>query len=182
MMLPAVLALCGILAFNIGIGAVWPLIGQLGISRGVASSVCDATIALAGFAAIAGGIVAAVLGARVGRLPILTLCMVCLAIAMLMLKGSFSATEYRVLVLVFMFFWPLSIPFLLGTLAALDPSGRLAALSGAMLPCGMSLGQGLAATRISNGDFAQVIWIGMPAVLVALGFLAAGTWASRPNR
>jgi predicted MFS family arabinose efflux permease len=176
---PAVLALCGTLTFSLGIGAVWPLVGQIGRARGVAGEVVDATIAMAGFAAIAGGLVAAAIGARFGRIPVLALCMICLAAAMLLMRAGLPAGDFQLLVLAMMFFWPLSIPFYLGTLAALDPNGRLAALSGAMLPGGMALGQSLAAGLVSNGDFGQVVTIGAPAMLIALVLMAAACWRAR---
>jgi predicted MFS family arabinose efflux permease len=97
------------------------------------------------------------------------------------LRTGLPAVDFRLLVLAMMFFWPLSIPFYLGTLAALDPNGRLAALSGAMLPFGMALGQGLAAGLVSNGDFGRVAMIGAPAMLIALVLMTAASWrAKRP--
>jgi hypothetical protein len=67
----------------------------------------------------------------------------------------------------------LSIPFYLGALAALDASGRVTALSGAVLPGGMALGQGLAAALVSHEDIAKVAILGAPAMLVALALIAA---------
>ena len=179
---PAALALCGMLVFSAGIGAVWPLVGQIGLAKSVPEAVVDVTIAKAGFGAIAGGVVAAVIGARFGRLPVLALCMACLAAAMVLMRTRFSANEFQLLVLAMMFFWPMSIPFFLGTLAALDPAGRLAALSGATLPCGMALGQALAAGQVSHGDFGQVALIGAPAMLIALILMAAAIRQARRNR
>jgi hypothetical protein len=40
---------------------------------------------MAGFGAIAGGVVAAVIGARFGRMPMLALCMICLGAATLLI-------------------------------------------------------------------------------------------------
>ena len=171
-LLSAFLALGGTLAFNIAIGAVWPMAGQIGLSHGLPASVVNAALAMAGVGAIAAGALVAAIGARFGRFWPLMVCMTSLAVAMVSLHGNLAAGAFRATVSAFMFFWMLSVPFFLGTLAALDPRGCLAALSGAMLPCGMALGQTFAATVIAGGAFSRVILVGIVAVLTALILMA----------
>ena len=175
--LPPLLASIGLLAFSTAIGAVWPQVGQIGLHRGIAASLVDGTIALAGVGAILGGLAAAAIGVRFGRLPILLISTVGLAAAMLFLHSAFAAAGYRTAVLAFLFFWPLAIPYLLGTLAVLDPAGRLAALSGAMIPCGMSLGGALAAFIVAGGDVSMVA-LGGAVPMIAAGLLLALALAS----
>ena len=174
---PPLFATIGLLAFSAAIGAVWPLVGQIGLHRGIAPSLVDGTIAFAGVGAILGGLTAASMGLRFGRQPILLLCIVCLVGAMIILHSSFAAGGYRAAVLTMLFFWPLAIPYLLGTLAFLDPAGRWAALSGAMIPCGMALGGGLAAAIVTDGGVSRVALCGVVSMTLS-GLLMTTAFAS----
>jgi predicted MFS family arabinose efflux permease len=175
---PPLFTTIGLLAFTTAIGTVWPLVGQIGLHGGIAPSLVDGTIAFAGVGAILSGLVVVAIGLRFGRLSILLLCIVCLVGAMIILHSSFAAGGYRAAVLTILFFWPLAIPYLLGTLAFLDPVGRWAALSGAMVPCGMTLGGGLAAAIVTDGEVSRVALYGAVPMIVS-GLLLTAAFASR---
>ncbi len=179
---PPLLGLLALLSFSIAIGMVWPLVGQIGVQGGIAPALVDGTIALAGIGAIVGGLAAASIGSRFGRLPILIPCIVSLTAAMLFLHFPFSAGGFRAAMLAILFFWPVSIPFLLGTLAMLDPAGRWAALSGATLPCGMSLGGAIAATIVAGGDLPRVALTGSIAMIASAVLVASALWIANRAR
>jgi MFS transporter, DHA1 family, inner membrane transport protein len=176
---PPLLATVGLLAFSTAIGLIWPLVGQIGLQKAIPAPLVNSMIAIAGIGAISGGLTAAAVGLRFGRLPIVALCTACLTIAIIGLYATSSLNGFRVAVLPFLFFWPLSIPYLLGTLATLDPAGRWAALSGAMIPCGMALGGAIAAMVVRDGDFVRVSFVAAPVMAASGALIAAALWSGR---
>ena len=68
------------------------------------------------------------------------------------------------------FFWAFGIPFYFGTMAGLDPTGRLTVLTTAMIPFGIAAGQLITATLTALPGFA---WIVGAAIVLAAAGLAA---------
>lgn len=168
-----IMATLGILLFSMAMGIIWPQIGQIGLARGVPPSAVGGTIAWASVAALVGGLVAVVLGVRLGRLRILTFNTVCLAMIFLLLQTDFTQEVYRAAVLALLFLWPATLPYLFGTLAALDPAGKFAAISGSMMPSGMSIGGLITAAMIAKGASSMLGYLAAAAMMLALLSLIA---------
>jgi hypothetical protein len=73
-----------------------------------------------------------------------------------------------------MFFWIFSIPYYLGSQSALDPSGRLAVLSSAMMPFGLAAGQAVANSMTSGTGFSSTIFGSAVTFGLALGATLVG--------
>ena len=170
------LGTAGFLTFSVGIGIIWPQIGQIGLSRGVPASTIGDTIAWASVAALLGGLAAAALGVRLGRLAILIFNMICLALLFLLLQSDFTEAVYRVAVLAILFMFPATLPYLFGSLAALDPAGRFAAISGSMMPSGMSAGGLITAALITSGGFSLLGYYAAAAMILALLLMTAALY------
>jgi predicted MFS family arabinose efflux permease len=166
--LPGLLGLCGTLAFLAGVGSVWPEIGQIGASRHLPLPLVSSALAAAGVAGVASALFATWLGVRRGRLFPLVLASLGLICAMLVLLVERAPELFFVDVICFMFWWIFAVPYFLGLLAALDPSGRLAAFSVAMQTCGLALGQALSAIIVGIATYSATIYPGMAFVVIAL--------------
>jgi MFS transporter, DHA1 family, inner membrane transport protein len=143
-----VLGLIGMFLFLVAVGEVWPMVGPIAQSHGVGAAAVGSALAIAGLAGIGAGLLVSLIGSRFGRLMPLIVGTLGLACAMLTLL---VASDGRSLVLstsLIMFFWIFSIPYYLGSQSALDPSGRLAVLSSAMMPF------------IDDPEFRRDVWSG----------------------
>jgi MFS transporter, DHA1 family, inner membrane transport protein len=142
--LPGVLGLVGMFLFLVAVGEVWPIVGPIAQSHGIGTASVGSALAIAGLAGIGAGLLVSLIGSRFGRLAPLIVGTLGLACAMLTLLVASDGESLVLSTSLIMFFWIFSIPYYLGSQSALDPSGRLAVLSSAMMPFGLAAGQALA--------------------------------------
>jgi predicted MFS family arabinose efflux permease len=160
-LLPGALGLCGTLAFLTGVGSVWPLIGQIGFSIHVPTSVISSALATAGLCGIAAALFATWLGVRFGRVAPLVVGALGLIGAMAVLLTEFASHVFFIDVIGFMVCWIFTIPYFFGLLAAMDKSGRLVAFSAAMQTSGLALGQALSAFIVGRAAYVVTIYAGI---------------------
>jgi DHA1 family inner membrane transport protein len=163
----ASIGLVGMFFISNSFGAVWPSIGQIALHRGDAPRTIAIAFAVAGFGGIAGAFSAAWISGRLPR-PIL------MAIGALGFAAAVFALALPlplpVIAPAAMFLFIFGIPFYFGTMASLDPSGRLAVLTSAMLSAGIATGQLLTAALTSVAGYGLIIATGI--ILAAAGLVA----------
>jgi MFS transporter, DHA1 family, inner membrane transport protein len=155
--LPGVLGLVGMFLFLVAVGEVWPIVGPIAQTHGIGAAAVGSALAIAGLAGIGAGLLVSLIGSRFGRLVPLIVGTVGLACAMLTLLVASDGRSLVTSTSLIMFFWIFSIPYYLGSQSALDPSGRLAVLSSAMMPFGLAAGQGLANSMTSGTGYSSTI-------------------------
>ncbi len=122
----AVAVMAGIFAFEAGQSGVFTFVDQIGIQAGLNAGDRGTVLSVTSFMGLAGGVVAAWLGARIGRvLPIaigLSL-NVAAAVGLAVSESIFAFSAFNLL-------WGLAfnflVPYFMGALAALDDRGRWA--------------------------------------------------------
>jgi len=122
----AVAVMAGMFAFEAGQSGVFTFVDQIGIQAGLNAGDRGTVLSVTSFIGLAGGLVAALLGARIGRvLPIaigLSL-NVAAAVGLAVCESIFAFSALNLL-------WGLAynflVPYLMGALAALDDRGRWA--------------------------------------------------------
>jgi predicted MFS family arabinose efflux permease len=122
----AVAVMAGMFAFEAGQSGIFTFVDQIGIQAGLKAGDRGTVLSVTGFLGLAGGVVAALLGARIGRvLPIaigLSL-NVAAAVGLAVCESIFAFSALNLL-------WGLAynflVPYLMGSLAALDDRGRWA--------------------------------------------------------
>jgi predicted MFS family arabinose efflux permease len=154
---PGVLGLIGMFLFLVAVGEVWPIVGPIAQSHGIGAARVGSALAIAGLAGIGAGLLVSLIGSRFGRLVPLIVGTVGLACAMLTLLMASDGQSLVTSTSLIMFFWIFSIPYYLGSQSALDPSGRLAVLSSAMMPFGLAAGQALANSMTPGGAYSSTI-------------------------
>jgi len=163
----ASIGLVGMFCISNSFGAVWPSIGQIALQRGDAPRTIATSFAVAGFGGIAGAFSAAWISGRLPR-PVL------MAIGALGFAAAVFALTLPlplpVIAPAAMFLFIFGIPFYFGTMASLDPSGRLAVLTSAMLSAGIATGQLLTAALTSVSGYGWIIATGV--ILAAAGWVA----------
>lgn len=155
--LPGVLGLVGMFLFLVAVGEVWPIVGPIAQAHGIGAASVGSALAIAGLAGIGAGLFVSLVGSRFGRLVPLIVGTVGLACAMLTLLVASDGRSLVTSTSLIMFFWIFSIPYYLGSQSALDPSGRLAVLSSAMMPFGLAAGQALANSMTSGTGYSSTI-------------------------
>jgi len=163
-LIPVLSGLAGMFLLSAGFGMVWPIVGQIGAARGFSAGVIAATFSVVGIGGVLGAVSAAWLAVRLGRyVPLLV---GCLGMA-LALVGTASPVFVGATILA-MAFWAFNLPYFLGLLAELDTSGRLAVLSGAMIPFGIAAGQLATPTALGMAGFVGVAMSGAACLVAAL--------------
>ncbi len=158
---------CGILATFLlagGFGAVWPVAGQIITAGGVSSAALATSYTVAGLGGILGGVVVAFLGDRLGRIIPVVFGALTMAASLWLISSSL----YGAALIMIMFFWSFNIPYYLGIQAVFDPSGRLAVLTSAMIPFGISAGQIVAGIVATSFAISYVPVLGACALLLSL--------------
>lgn len=173
-LVPALLALAGTFLFLLGVGSVWPIIGLIARSHGVGPDAIAMALSFAGGGGIAAGVLVALLGTRFGRRLPLVAGSSGIASAMLLLLATHDGPTLLLAAPAIMFFWIFSIPYYLGAMAELDPSGRLAVLGSAMMPFGLAAGQALAAATPARAGHTATIILSAALFGAALAAVLAG--------
>ena len=146
---PAIGGISGVFLLSFGFGTVWPLVGQIAVAEGLTPQTIARALSFSGVGGIVGGMAAAAVGARFGRLQ--TLLFASLGFG-LSLASPASALPLAGVGFAILFFWTMSLPFYLGMASSFDQSGRLAVATSAMIPCGIAAGQaaaGFATTKMT---------------------------------
>lgn len=164
---PVVLAFSASLTLYAGMGTVWPLMAQIGRSNDVDVGTVTAALSAASFVAVASGLFTSWLGLRVGRAIPVIVGTLGLSLAMISLLVA-GASVFVFAAVSFMAWWIFNGTYYLGVVSAMDRSGRLAALTLAIMYLGLTVGQFLAASLLRSGSYRPLIMAGALLALVAL--------------
>ncbi len=155
-----------------GFGSTWPIVGLIGAEHGLAPQRIATGLLLGGIGAALGAVVATILATHVNRVVAVVIGTLALAGCMLL-----ALTPQLVLAMFLMMAcWAFTLPFYMSLLATIDPTGRLAVLTSAMIPLGVAGGQGLASLFAGTG-LDTVVWIGAAIAVAALVTLLASTFS-----
>ena len=163
------------LAYYIGTGGVWPYMSQVGRAQGFTIQATGDLLAVAQLFGVAGALVPAVLGTRLGRKAPITFSLLASTGCLLALLIFANKLVYALVVQLYMFVWLMFFPYLMGIVSELDPIGRLAGVSYALQSVGFAIGPALAALMIPGGGYAALFYLGIGcylATLLLLLFLA----------
>src|SRR5262249_18370601 len=89
------------------------------------------------------------------------------AIALAFLIGRFQYLPFTVWVCVYNFFWNMTHPFLLGSMASFDRRGRVVVYAVAMQMLGLAVGPALAATIIAPAHYERINWASIAFFMVS---------------
>lgn len=165
-LVPAIMGLAAMFSFSLAIGAVWPYMERIGVSQGLSVENVASWLAAGSFAAIAGALMVTWLGTRLGRTLPVSFGSMALAACLLLL--IYASNVFVIVVLVFMWAWVVTLSYLTGAMALLDPLGRVASIGVAMQSSGLMVGPALSAMIISGDQYIKVGWVGIICALVCV--------------
>jgi predicted MFS family arabinose efflux permease len=160
--LPALLkalALLAMFAYFVAQGVAWAYLFLIGTAGGLTEQQVATGLTLSQVAGVAGALLPAIVGHRFGRWRPLTIGIAGGAFCLVFLIGRFQYLPFTLWVCLYNFFWNMTHPFLLGSMASFDRRGRVVVLAVAAQMSGLALGPALGATVIAPGQYASVNYI-----------------------
>jgi predicted MFS family arabinose efflux permease len=163
------LALTAMLAYFVAQGVAWAYLFLIGTAGGLSEQHVATALTLSQIAGVAGALLPAIMGPRFGRWRPLSVGIPGGAVALAFLIGRFEYLPFTLWVCAYNFFWNMTHPYLLGSMASFDRRGRVVVYAVAMQMLGLAVGPALAATVISPSHYDRVNWL-------AIGFFMV-SWA-----
>jgi len=154
-----ILALAAMFAYFIAQGAAWAYLFLIGTGGGLSEQHVATALTLSQVGGVAGALLPAMIGHRFGRWRPLSVGIVGGAISLAFLIGKFEYLPFTLWVCVYNFFWNMTHPFLLGSMASFDRRGRVVVYAVALQMLGLAIGPALAASVIAPGHFERVNWL-----------------------
>jgi predicted MFS family arabinose efflux permease len=155
------IAILAMFLYFLGHGVVWAYLFLIGIIGGGSEQEIANGLTLSQFGGIVGAITAAMIGIKYGRSLPLSIGILGTFIPFFWLFGSMGALVYTIAVCGYNYSWNLTHPFLLAAMASFDRSGRVVTIAVAAQMLGLANGPWIAARVFTEGDFSNVIWLGI---------------------
>ena len=160
-------ALAAMFAYFTAQGVAWAYLFLIGTAGGLGEQQVATGLTLSQVAGVAGAMVPALVGHRFGRWGPLSIGIVGGAFCLVFLTGQFAYAAFAFWVCLYNFFWNMTHPFLLGSMASFDRRGRVVVYAVAMQMLGLAIGPALAASTISPGQFVNVNRIAIALFMVS---------------
>ncbi|MBT7952948.1 MAG: MFS transporter [Gammaproteobacteria bacterium] len=163
------LGLLGLFVYYGGQAGVWVYLERVGFSWGIEREQVVYTLFVSLLAGISGGVVAIVLGDRLGRALPLTASMIISAVSILAFIQLRGTTTFVVAACLFNFGWYLFLPYMSAIIAAVDNNGSLLTGLAVIFPAGLAAGPAIAALLIETaGTLTPALLYGLISVPVGL--------------
>ncbi len=153
------LALLGIVVFDTGISSIWAFAERLGSGAGFSMSDSGMALAIGSVVGVTGAIFSAYLGLRRGRYMPVIWSILGLLIACYMFTKIENWFSYMIAIGLLNFFWNFALPYLLGSVATFDKTGRLMVLIPAAQSAGFAVGPILSGLFIVGTDYSVSVLI-----------------------
>lgn len=150
------LALIAMFAYFSAQGVAWAYLFLIGTAGGLPEQQVATALTLSQIAGVAGALLPALVGSRLGRWRPLSVGIAGGAVALAFLVGRFEYLPFTLWVCVYNFFWNMTHPYLLGSMASFDRSGRVVVYAVALQMLGLAVGPALAASVISPEHYQRV--------------------------
>jgi predicted MFS family arabinose efflux permease len=165
---PVVLLLVSLLLLFVGHINIWAYFGRIGAHMAIPEVDIGAALSASLVAAMFGGLAAAALGDRLGRmLPIGIGVSVTLSSLFVLYMGS-GYTSFALAAVLMMGSTGFAVPYYLGTLALHDRTGRLPVIGKLTLYAGMFIGPAMGAMMVQPGNYDLLLLAGMGTLVLAL--------------
>jgi len=164
----AVIAMAGLLVYEIGQGGIWTFIEQIGIQSQLTEHQVGVTLTGTDLAGLGGAAIAAALGTRFGRMIPIVIGIVMNTTAAVVLATCDDSVKFVLMVWLWNFAYYFVVPYLLGAMAELDDLGRWVIAADAVWQLGDGFGPGIAGTIVERGGLADLADFGLATGLVCV--------------
>lgn len=148
---PAFMALAVMLIWCTGLGAIWAFVKLIGTNAGIDAGQVGLALGISTGVAVIGALTASWLADRVGRIIPVTVALLVQVAMIFLLQGQMSFVQFAVTAAVFQAFWNLTGPYMMGTVALSDTTGRVSLLIPTAQIGGFFLGPVIAGRLLTPG-------------------------------
>lgn len=148
---PAFVALAVMLIWCTGLGAIWAFVKLIGTSAGIDGSQVGLALGISTGVGTVGALAASWLADRIGRIIPVTVALLVQVAMIFLLQGQMSFVQFVVTAAVFQTFWNLTGPYMMGTIALSDTTGRVSLLIPTAQIGGFFLGPVIAGPLLAPG-------------------------------
>lgn len=149
---PAFTALAVMLIWCTGLGAIWAFVKLIGTSAGIDPAQVGVALGISTGVATVGALTASWLADRIGRIIPVTVALLVQVAMIALLQGQMSFLQFVVTAAVFQAFWNLTGPYLMGTVALSDNTGKVSLLIPTAQIGGFFLGPVIAGPFLTAGE------------------------------
>jgi len=149
---PALTALAVMLIWCTGLGAIWAFVKLIGTAAGIDPEKVGVALGISTGVGTVGALLASWLADRVGRIPPVTVALLVQVAMIALLQGQMSFVQFAVTAAVFQTFWNLNGPYLMGTIALSDNTGKVSLLIPTAQIGGFFLGPVIAGSFLTPGE------------------------------
>jgi len=161
-------ALGALTIWCIGIGGIFAFQERIGVAAGLERAAIGGALGIAVALGFLGAMTASVVADRWGRIPPVSIALAVQIAAVLLLQGEMEWIRFVVIASMFHFFWNFTGPYLMGTVASADVTGRMSALMPAAQTGGIAIGTAVAGTLMTGGELQPANYVAVTGFLVAL--------------
>lgn len=165
---PAFVALAVMLIWCTGLGAIWAFVKLIGGSAGIDPADVGVALAISTGIATLGALAASWLADRIGRIIPVTVALLVQVAMIALLQGQMSFLQFAVTAAVFQIFWNLTGPYLMGTIALSDNTGKVSLLIPTAQIGGFFLGPIIAGQFLTGQGFGPANTVAIVCCLAAL--------------
>lgn len=164
-----IIILFGILIAHLAHGGVWAYMTRLGNSFSLSNELVSKALGTASLIGIIAGVLATWISNRFGRVIPNSFALVGSITSMiLIIVITHSMIAYFTIVVIFYFSWTYGLPYLMGIVSALDPTGRSASLGILVQNVGLAIGPIILGTLLYSKSFFIVGWYGLVLYAICL--------------
>ena len=162
--------LTGEFLYLAGIGTVWSFIERIGLSVGMTPHDVGFYLSLGMLVSVAGSFTAGFIGMRSGRILPLAGGAILTAAAGGLVPGSIDVVSYVTWMFVFLFLLSFVLPYVIGTAASIDRSGRLATAAFAVQVLSYGAGAAIGGRVVEHFSLSSLSIIGFTGPVLAACF------------
>ncbi len=165
---PAFMALAVMLIWCTGLGAIWAFVKLIGSSGGIDPAQVGLALGISTGVATTGALAASWLADRIGRIIPVTVALLVQVVMIFLLQGQMSFLQFAVTAAIFQIFWNLTGPYLMGTIALSDNTGKVSLLIPTAQIGGFFLGPVIAGQFLTGQGFGPANTVAIICCLAAL--------------
>jgi hypothetical protein len=163
------IGLAATLTYFMGQGAIWAYLELLGQKGGVARQAVANGLSIATLTGVLGPIAAAFVGPRYGRTLPLTIGLGIGLLALYLFSLPGGGLRFGIAASLFNVAWNLNVPYQTASIAAVDGSMQVVALTASAALAGMSIGPLLAAATLGNAGYDGLLMLTAGLYIVSFG-------------
>lgn len=163
--LAAILSLLALMLFFVGQGGVWAYLERIGNAFGLEANFIGFSLSLALAGGFFGPLTATWLGNKMGRVFPLVLTAIGQIIALSILFTNWNPYTFTAAIIIYSFFWNFGLPYMIGILVGVDPSGRSILMANPVFAIGVSIAPIIASFFIRDANYFVVGILGAIAII-----------------